>query len=148
MELKDLRRLKNGKYGGYIKMKNGKWKWSFISKKNIKGGLLENLEENYKRKIKEINESNLDPKNKTNKKKFVKLYYAAKQKHLASPKVFGKHNNQIYSKISKEVKKVINEKPNFYKKMAKNLAEKKIKVKLKPTITVEKKYKKSKKKWD
>ena len=33
MELKDLRRLKNGKYGGYIKMKNGKWKWSFISKK-------------------------------------------------------------------------------------------------------------------
>jgi hypothetical protein len=147
MELKNVRRLKNGKYGGYIKMKNCKWKWSFISKKNIKGGLLHNLKKNCEKEFEKINSSDLNPKNKNNKKKFVKLYYAAKQKHLASPKVLGEHNNKTYKKISTIVKQIINSEPDFYKKMAKNLSEKKIKVPFKPIITVENKYKKSKKKW-
>ena len=181
--MKKVRLLKNGRYAGYLKQKDGKWKYSFISNKI--GGLLNNnyesignyknntivnntiVNNNYKKKENNIINNNifsnkigqpyknnynrnkeeikkikkLTKQEKKDKIKFLKLKYASKKKHNLG------FQNIAYGKIEKFTNEILEEEPNFYKKMAKNLAKKKIKVPLKEPITIKNKFEKSKKKW-
>jgi hypothetical protein len=181
--MKKVRLLKNGRYAGYLKQKDGKWKYSFISNKI--GGLLNNnyelignyknntivnntiVNNNYKKKENNIINNNifsnkigqpyknnynrnkeeikkikkLTKQEKKDKIKFLKLKYASKKKHNLGFK------NIAYKRIENFTNEILEEEPNFYKKMAKNLAKKKIKVPLKEPITIKNKFEKSKKKW-
>ena len=51
--MKKVRLLKNGRYAGYLKQKDGSWKWSFISNKI--GGYPNN---NYETLIGNLNNNN------------------------------------------------------------------------------------------
>lgn len=180
--MKKVRLLKNGRYAGYLKQKDGSWKWSFISNKiggypnnnyetlrdnlnnnnksiennnnntetmvsnknnnNFSNKIGQPYKNNYNRNKENIkNNKKLTKQEKEDKIKFLKLKYASKKKHNLG------YQNIAYGKIENFTKEILNEEPNFYKKMAKNLAKKKIKVPLKEPITIKNKYEKSKKKW-
>lgn len=180
--MKKVRLLKNGRYAGYLKQKDGSWKWSFISNKiggypnnnyetlignlnnnnesiennnnitktivsnennnNFSNKIGQSYKNNYNRNKEKIkNNKKLTKQEKKDKIKFLKLKYASKKKHNLG------YQNIAYGKIEKFTNEILNEEPNFYKKMAKNLAKKKIKVPLKEPITIKNKFEKSKKKW-
>lgn len=89
MKTKGVRTLKNGTIAGYVLQKDGSWKWRFIKGSSKKGG--ENIQ------IERINRLKRKEKdNGTLKYKLENLKSSLLQKHLASPKVFGKHDNRVY----------------------------------------------------
>ena len=105
MKIKGKRTLKNGVLAGYVLQKDGSWKWRFITGpskirggQNIKYGRLNRLT----RRRENVNKNN--PK-LINKLKNLSL--SLEQKHLASPKVFGKHDNKIYKKMYEDLQKII-----------------------------------------
>lgn len=180
--MKKVRLLKNGRYAGYLKQKDGSWKWSFISNKiggypnnnyetlrdnlnnnnksiennnnntetmvsnknnnNFSNKIGKSYKNNYNRNKEKIKKNKkLTNQEKKDKIKFLKLKYASKKKHNLG------YQNIAYGKIENFTNEILNEEPNFYKKMAKNLVKKKIKVPLKEPITIKNKFEKSKKKW-
>ena len=105
MKIKGKRILKNGVLAGYILQKDGSWKWRFITGpskirggQNIKDGRLNRLTS----RRKNINKNNPKIINK-----LKNLSLSLEQKHLASPKVFGKHDNKIYKKMYEDLQKII-----------------------------------------
>ena len=170
--MKKVRLLKNGRYAGYLKQKDGSWKWSFISNKiggypnnnyetlrdnqnnntetmvsnknnnNFSNKIGKSYKNNYNRNKEKIKKNKkLTKQEKKDKIKFLKLKYASKKKHNLG------YQNIAYAEIENFTNEILNEEPNFYKKMAKNLVKKKIKVPLKEPITIKNKFEKSKKKW-
>ena len=106
MRVKGKRILKNGVVAGYVLQKDGTWKWRFIkgpSKK--KGGVNNNELNNNGRLIKLKNKygTNRKEENTELRKKLKNLSKSLKQKHLSSPKVFGKHDNRVYKQMYKNL---------------------------------------------
>jgi hypothetical protein len=99
MCVKGKRILKNGAVAGYVLQKDGTWKWRFIkgpSKK--KGGVNNRLNNNGRlKKLKQKYENKIT--NTILRKKLKNLSKSLEQKHLASPKVFGKHDNRVYKRM-------------------------------------------------
>lgn len=105
MRVKGKQILKNGVVAGYVLQKDGTWKWRFIkgpSKK--KGGVNNRLNNNGRlKKLKKKYETNRKEENTELRKKLKNLRESLEQKHLASPKVFGKHDNRVYKQMYKNL---------------------------------------------
>jgi len=99
MKIKGKRILKNGVLAGYVLQKDGSWKWSFLKggKKKIEEGRLEKLKKN---RIGNVN-------NPTLRSKLKNLSLSLKQKHLASPKIFGHHDNKVYKQMHKDLETLL-----------------------------------------
>jgi hypothetical protein len=95
MKIKGKRTLKNGVLAGYVLQKDGSWKWSFL-----KGGK-KNIEEGRLKKLKQYRIGN--DNNPTLRSKLKNLSLSLKQKHLASPKIFGHHDNKVYKQMHKDL---------------------------------------------
>ena len=106
MKIKGKKTLKNGVLAGYILQKDGSWKWRFITgpSKKKRGG--QNIKEGRLNKL--IRERvNVNKNNPKIINKLKNLSLSLEQKHLASPKVFGKHDNKIYKKMYEDLQKII-----------------------------------------
>lgn len=109
MRVKGKRILKNGAVAGYVLQKDGTWKWRFIkgpSKK--KGGVNNRLNNNGRlKKLKEKYENKNT--NTILRKKLKNLSKSLEQKHLASPNVFGKHDNRVYKRMYENLDDLLKE---------------------------------------
>ena len=105
MKVKGKRVLKNGVLAGYVRQKDGTWKWRFLkgpSKK--KGG------EITEGRLNRFKSNDTNKTNATLKNKLRNLSKSLKQKHLASPKVFGKHDNKAYKDMYEYLDQLLSEK--------------------------------------
>ena len=97
MKIKGKRKLKNGVTAGYVLQKDGSWKWRFITgPSKIRGG--QNIKDDRLNRL-TSRRGNINKNNPKIINKLKDLSLSLEQKHLASPKVFGKHDNKIYKKM-------------------------------------------------
>ena len=94
MKIKGKRVLKNGVLAGYVRQKDGTWKWRFLKGPTKKKG-----GEIMEGRLKRFQSTNTNKSNATLRNKLGNLSKSLKQKHLASPKVFGKHDNIVYNEM-------------------------------------------------